>query len=158
MRSCMALCAQILQEAFALLDHLHQCDPVGVELPSQPSDRCFDSLRLISLHVVWNPCRLAFLLTNSTCEFGVDPGSCSCRVGQIVKVGPHPDADSLYVEEIDLGEGQPRQVKISFTTLICIPHAAASQCALCVESCEIPHRISTNCSAGGLCISGVLVR
>ena len=33
-----------------------------------------------------------------------------CRVGQIVKVGPHPDADSLYVEEIDLGEGQPRQV------------------------------------------------
>ena len=33
-----------------------------------------------------------------------------CRVGQIVKIGPHPDADSLYVEEIDLGEGQPRQV------------------------------------------------
>ena len=33
-----------------------------------------------------------------------------CRVGKIVKVGPHPDADSLYVEEIDLGEGQPRQV------------------------------------------------
>ncbi|CAL5218456.1 g137 [Coccomyxa viridis] len=32
------------------------------------------------------------------------------RVGQIVKIGPHPDADSLYVEEIDLGEGQPRQI------------------------------------------------
>ena len=33
-----------------------------------------------------------------------------CRVGQIVTVGLHPDAESLYVEEIDLGEGQPRQV------------------------------------------------
>ena len=27
-----------------------------------------------------------------------------------MKVGLHPDAESLYVEEIDLGEGQPRQV------------------------------------------------
>jgi tRNA-binding EMAP/Myf-like protein len=32
------------------------------------------------------------------------------RVGQIVKVDRHPDADSLYVEEIDIGEEQPRQV------------------------------------------------
>jgi hypothetical protein len=31
-------------------------------------------------------------------------------VGQIVSVGHHPNADSLYVEEIDLGEGAPRQV------------------------------------------------
>ena len=27
-----------------------------------------------------------------------------------MKVGLHPDAESLYVEEVDLGEGQPRQV------------------------------------------------
>lgn len=33
------------------------------------------------------------------------------RVGQIVKVGRHPDADALYVEEIDIGEEQPRQVR-----------------------------------------------
>lgn len=32
------------------------------------------------------------------------------RVGQIVKVEQHPNADSLYVEEIDLGEDKPRQV------------------------------------------------
>lgn len=33
------------------------------------------------------------------------------RVGKIVKVGPHPNADSLYLEEIDLGEPEgPRQV------------------------------------------------
>lgn len=32
------------------------------------------------------------------------------RVGQILKVSQHPNADSLYVEEIDLGEDKPRQV------------------------------------------------
>ena len=32
------------------------------------------------------------------------------RVGKIVKVDRHPNADSLYLEEIDVGEGQPRQV------------------------------------------------
>lgn len=36
------------------------------------------------------------------------------RVGKIVKVGPHPDADSLYLEEIDLGEENPRQVGEAF--------------------------------------------
>ncbi len=33
------------------------------------------------------------------------------RIGLITKVGPHPNADSLYLEEIDLGEAEgPRQV------------------------------------------------
>ncbi|KAL3144825.1 hypothetical protein ABBQ38_001932 [Trebouxia sp. C0009 RCD-2024] len=32
------------------------------------------------------------------------------RVGRIIKVEQHPNADSLYVEEIDLGEDKPRQV------------------------------------------------
>jgi len=32
------------------------------------------------------------------------------RVGKIVEVGPHPTADTLYVEHIDLGEDKPRQV------------------------------------------------
>lgn len=33
------------------------------------------------------------------------------RVGLITKVGPHPNADSLYLEEIDLGETErPRQI------------------------------------------------
>ena len=34
------------------------------------------------------------------------------RVGQIIKVEQHPNADSLYVEEIDLGEDKPRQVSL----------------------------------------------
>ena len=33
------------------------------------------------------------------------------RVGQVVSVKQHPNADSLYVEEIDLGEDKPRQVR-----------------------------------------------
>lgn len=32
------------------------------------------------------------------------------RVGKILEVGPHPDADALYVEKIDLGEAEPRTV------------------------------------------------
>ena len=32
------------------------------------------------------------------------------RVGRIVEVGRHPEADKLYVEKIDVGEAQPRQI------------------------------------------------
>eukprot|EP00474_Spongospora_subterranea_P009855 CRZ10313.1 hypothetical protein [Spongospora subterranea] len=32
------------------------------------------------------------------------------RVGKIVEVKRHPDADSLYVEQIDVGEGKPREI------------------------------------------------
>ena len=37
-------------------------------------------------------------------------GMADIRVGHIVSVEQHPNADSLYVEQIDLGEGKPRQV------------------------------------------------
>ena len=37
------------------------------------------------------------------------------RVGKIVHVEKHPDADSLYVEQIDVGEEKPRTVKEAFT-------------------------------------------
>ncbi|KAG2495304.1 hypothetical protein HYH03_006576 [Edaphochlamys debaryana] len=33
-----------------------------------------------------------------------------CRVGRIVKIDKHPNADALYLEEIDVGEEKPRQV------------------------------------------------
>ena len=36
------------------------------------------------------------------------------RVGRIVDVRLHPNAESLYVEDIDLGEEKPRQVHILF--------------------------------------------
>ena len=40
----------------------------------------------------------------------VDISKLDIRVGKIVHVEKHPDAESLYVEQIDLGEGKPRNV------------------------------------------------
>ncbi|KAF9923103.1 G4 quadruplex nucleic acid binding protein [Linnemannia zychae] len=38
------------------------------------------------------------------------PWQIDLRVGRILKVEKHPDADSLYVESIDVGEAEPRTV------------------------------------------------
>jgi tRNA-binding EMAP/Myf-like protein len=35
------------------------------------------------------------------------------RVGRIVSVQQHPNADALYLEEIDVGEEKPRQVGVA---------------------------------------------
>ena len=32
------------------------------------------------------------------------------RVGKVLKAYKHPDADKLYVEEVDVGEDEPRQI------------------------------------------------
>jgi len=43
-------------------------------------------------------------------ELAVDVGRLDMRVGHIRSAKKHPDADSLYVEEIDCGEEKPRTV------------------------------------------------
>lgn len=40
----------------------------------------------------------------------VDVRKLDFRIGKIVEINKHPDADSLYVEKIDCGEGNPRTV------------------------------------------------
>lgn len=40
----------------------------------------------------------------------IDVGRLDMRVGRIIEVGRHPDADSLYLEKIDCGEENPRTV------------------------------------------------
>lgn len=40
----------------------------------------------------------------------ITPAKLDIRVGRIVEVSRHPDADALYVEKIDLGEAEPRTV------------------------------------------------
>ncbi|OLL26235.1 tRNA-aminoacylation cofactor arc1 [Neolecta irregularis DAH-3] len=45
-----------------------------------------------------------------TQELIITPGMIDLRVGHIVKVEKHPDADSLYVETIDVGEAELRTV------------------------------------------------
>ncbi|XP_030371720.1 aminoacyl tRNA synthase complex-interacting multifunctional protein 1 [Scaptodrosophila lebanonensis] len=46
----------------------------------------------------------------ATAEAPVDVSRLDMRVGKIVEVGRHPDADSLYLEKIDCGEGILRTV------------------------------------------------
>lgn len=43
-------------------------------------------------------------------DHAVDFTKMDIRVGEVVKVWHHPTTDRLFVEEIDLGEGTPRQV------------------------------------------------
>lgn len=40
----------------------------------------------------------------------ITPSRLDIRIGKIVEVSKHPDADALYVEKIDLGEEAPRTV------------------------------------------------
>ncbi|XP_063534942.1 aminoacyl tRNA synthase complex-interacting multifunctional protein 1 [Cydia strobilella] len=40
----------------------------------------------------------------------VTVGKLDFRIGKIVEINKHPDADSLYVEQIDCGEAKPRTV------------------------------------------------
>lgn len=47
----------------------------------------------------------------------VDVGRLDFRVGRILSAKKHPDADSLYVEEIDVGEGKARTVVRLFVTI-----------------------------------------
>jgi methionine--tRNA ligase beta chain len=44
-------------------------------------------------------------------EAAVDPAAfCDLRVGVITKIWPHPEAERLFCEEIDVGEGAPRPI------------------------------------------------
>lgn len=40
----------------------------------------------------------------------VDVSRLDLRVGRIITADKHPDADSLYVEQVDVGEASPRTV------------------------------------------------
>lgn len=40
----------------------------------------------------------------------VIPSRLDIRVGRVISVDKHPDADSLYVEKVDVGEAEPRTV------------------------------------------------
>jgi len=50
-----------------------------------------------------------------------------------VEVGPHPTADTLYVEHIDLGEDKPRQVGLCHARAFSPPHRAVILCMHCLS-------------------------
>ncbi len=43
-------------------------------------------------------------------EAKVDVSRLDLRIGRIITAEKHPDADSLYVEQVDVGEPSPRTV------------------------------------------------
>ncbi|VDK76962.1 unnamed protein product [Litomosoides sigmodontis] len=49
-------------------------------------------------------------VTDAKVDEVVDIGRLDLRVGRILKAEKHPDADSLYVEQMDIGEDKPRTV------------------------------------------------
>lgn len=48
------------------------------------------------------------------------PCSLDIRVGHIVSVREHPDADGLYVEMIDVGEEKPREIVSGLRKSVCV--------------------------------------
>jgi len=48
------------------------------------------------------------------------PSRLDIRVGKIVEVEKHPEADSLYVEKIDVGEGVPRTIVSGLVNFVSI--------------------------------------
>ncbi|KAI9194345.1 hypothetical protein LWI28_005212 [Acer negundo] len=56
------------------------------------------------------PMKFAAEVKPKTAEPEISIARLDIRVGKIIKAQKHPDADSLYVEEIDVGEEQPRTV------------------------------------------------
>ena len=66
----------------------------------------------------------------------VDLSLLDLRVGVIRKAERHPDADTLYVEEVDCGEAEPRTVSVFSDTLSeilifwgCLTDVHGSPCA-----------------------------
>ena len=52
---------------------------------------------------------ILFPLTHQSC-FTVDITALDIRVGRIIQVDRHKDAENLYVEKIDVGEAEPRTI------------------------------------------------
>ncbi|CAO2822473.1 unnamed protein product [Amaranthus hypochondriacus] len=70
--------------------------------------------------------------TKATPEAEITIARLDIRVGLITKVQKHPDADSLYVEEIDVGEATPRTVVSGLVNYINIEDMQNRKvCVLC---------------------------
>lgn len=66
------------------------------------------------IDIPWSPEALADRLTMAGLEVegitSLNPGLDNVRVGRVLEVKPHPNADKLSVCQVDVGEEQPRQI------------------------------------------------
>ncbi|XP_019617344.1 PREDICTED: tyrosine--tRNA ligase, cytoplasmic-like [Branchiostoma belcheri] len=76
-----------------------------------------DMKALISRAYPPPPKKKAGQVANAASE-EISPVRLDLRVGRIISVEKHPDADSLYVEKVDLGEEQPRTVVSGLAGLV----------------------------------------
>lgn len=70
-------------------------------------------------------------------ELPVDVSRLDIRVGVITDVKKHPDADSLYVEQIDVGEPTPRTVVSGLVKFIPLEEMQ-------VQSMPLLHSVNSN--------------
>ncbi|GIL85251.1 hypothetical protein Vretifemale_13859, partial [Volvox reticuliferus] len=81
-----------------------------------PHARAIFALRLQEQRAQYSAiCNAAASATESAAapaasDAAADPATMDIRVGKIVKCEQHPDAESLYVEQIDVGESEPRTI------------------------------------------------
>lgn len=76
-----------------------------------PIRKTFDSpeLKKLTEKAYPAPSKKGTTAQNGTTE-EIVPSRLDIRIGKIVEVSKHPEADSLYVEKIDLGEEKPRTI------------------------------------------------
>jgi len=54
-------------------------------------------------------------------------------VGRVVKAWRHPEADTLYVEEVDVGEAEPRTICSGLVNFLPIEELQVQCVAKCVH-------------------------
>lgn len=76
----------------------------------EPIRKAFDSPELKKLAANAYPAPSKNKANTAGGENEIGPQKLDIRIGKIVEISRHPDADALYVEKIDLGETSPRTV------------------------------------------------
>jgi len=66
-------------------------------------------------------------------ESPVDVGRIDFRIGKIIEVSNHPNADSLYLEKIDVGEKEPRTVLSGLVKFVPIDQLKDRMIVLCAN-------------------------
>lgn len=82
-------------------------------------------------------------------DLKVDASRLDLRIGRIVEVRKHPDADTLYVEEVDVGEAALRTVVsglVKHVPLEQVTRLRAAQTPDPPHCCGVSHRHRERCS------------
>lgn len=81
-------------------------------------------------------------------------GSLDIRVGKIIEISRHPDADKLYVEKIDVGEDVPRTIVSGLVDYIPI-YELHKRLVLVV--CNLPERKMRGITSEGMVLASSVV-